>query len=63
VTGFSQVVIHLSPAELTAIDAEFTAILDRYRARSTDASLRPPGSLPVEVLTVAHPLRRPREES
>ena len=53
----SQVVIHLSSAELKAIGTEFAAILDRYRDRSTNPSLRPPDSLPVEVLSFAYPLR------
>ena len=51
--------IHLTPAELKAVDAELAAILDRYRDRNTDPSLRPPGSLPVEVLTFGYPLRPP----
>jgi hypothetical protein len=54
--------IHLTPDELTAVAAEFTAILGRYHERNTDPALRPPGSLPVEVLTVNYPLRHPNEE-
>ena len=57
---FNQAMVHLTPAELEAVDAELTAILDRYRDRNTDPSLRPPDSLPVEVLTFAYPLRPPR---
>lgn len=57
--GFNQAMIHLTPAELKAVDAELAAILDRYRDRNTDPSLRPPGSLPVEVLTFGYPLRPP----
>jgi hypothetical protein len=56
---YYQEVIHLSPEELKAVYAEFAAILDRYRERSTDSSLRPPDSLPVEVLTIAYPRRTP----
>ena len=59
VTGASQFVLHVSPDELRAIDAEITAVLDRYRARMDDASLRPTGSLPVEVLLFAYPVRPP----
>jgi DNA-binding transcriptional ArsR family regulator len=58
--GHSQDVLHLSPAELKAIGTEFAAILDRYRERGTDPSSRPPGTLPVEVLTFTYPLRPPR---
>jgi Helix-turn-helix domain len=54
-----QGVVHLSPAELKAVFAEFAALLGRYRERSSDPSLRPPGSLPVEMLAVAHPRRPP----
>jgi hypothetical protein len=54
--------IHLTPDELKAVAAEFTAILERYQERNTDPSLRPPGSLPVEVLTVNYPLRHPNEK-
>jgi DNA-binding transcriptional ArsR family regulator len=57
--GFNEVMIHLTPAELKALDAELAAILDRYRDRNSDPSLRPPGSLPVEVLTFGYPLRPP----
>ncbi len=57
--GFNEVMIHLTPAELKAVDAELAAILDRYRDRNADPSLRPPGSLPVEVLTFGYPLRPP----
>jgi hypothetical protein len=59
--GHNQEVLHLSPAELKAVDTEFAAILERYRERSTDPSLRPPDSLPVEVFTFGYPLRPPRQ--
>jgi predicted transcriptional regulator len=59
--GHNQEVLHLSPAELKAVVAEFAAILERYRERSTDPSLRPPDSLPVEVFTFSYPLRPPRQ--
>jgi predicted transcriptional regulator len=57
--GFHETMIHLTPAELKAVDAEIAAIVDRYRDRNADPSLRPPGSLPVEVLTLGYPLRPP----
>jgi predicted transcriptional regulator len=59
--GHNQEILHLSPAELKAVDTEFAAILDRYRERSADPSSRPPDALPVEVLTFAYPLRPPRQ--
>lgn len=57
VTGASQFVLHVSPDELRALDAEITAVLDRYRTRMEDPSLRPTDSLPVEVLLFAYPIR------
>lgn len=61
VTGGSQVILHVSPDELRAVDAEVMAVLDRYRDRMSDPGLRPVGSLPVEVLVFAYPLRHPEE--
>ncbi len=60
VTGGSEIVMHVTPQELKAIDDEVIAILDRYRSRNTDPALRPPDSLPIEVLLFAHPLRPPK---
>jgi len=59
VTGASQTVVHVTPDELAAIDAEIMAVLDRNRDRLADASLRPEGSLPVEVLLFAYPIHPP----
>lgn len=59
VTGASQFVLHLTPDELRAIDEEITAILDRHRDRMADPDRRPAGSLPVEVLLFAYPVRPP----
>ncbi len=61
VTGGSQYLLHVSPAELRALDAEVTAILDRYRERVADRALRPADSLPIEVLLFAYPVRPPAE--
>jgi hypothetical protein len=58
--NYYQDVIHLSAAEVEAVCAEFGAILGRYRERTTDPSLRPADSLPVEVVTIAYPRRPPR---
>jgi len=59
VTGASEAVLHVTPDELSAVDAEITAILQRFRDRIADARLRPPDSLPVEVLLFAYPIREP----
>jgi hypothetical protein len=60
VTGASEFLLHVSPDELRALDAEITAVLDRYRSRVEDPALRPEDSLPVEVLLFAYPLRPPQ---
>jgi Helix-turn-helix domain len=59
VTGASQFALHLTPAELEALDAEITAMLDRYRDRTAEPARRSPGSLPVEVLLFAYPVKPP----
>jgi hypothetical protein len=61
VTGGSQALLHLTPDEVETIDKEIIAILDRYHERNLDASLRPAGSLPIEVLLFAYPVRSPVE--
>jgi Helix-turn-helix domain len=60
-TGGSEFVLYVTPEELRAIDAEVTAVFDRYRNRIADPHLRPRDSLPVEVLVFAYPIRRPSQ--
>jgi DNA-binding Lrp family transcriptional regulator len=60
VTGASDFMLHVTPDELRALDEEITAILHRYRDRIGDAGLRPPDSLPIEVLLFAYPVAAPR---
>lgn len=59
VTGGSEFVLHVTPDELKALDEQITAMLLRHAGRLTDPALRPEGSLPVEVLLFAYPLRPP----
>jgi hypothetical protein len=61
VTGGSEYILHVTPDELRDLDAEITAILDRYRDRMSDPALRPVDSLPVELLLFAYPVRLPGE--
>jgi predicted ArsR family transcriptional regulator len=61
VTGDSQFTLYVTPDELQALDEEITAILHRYRGRIRDRELRPAGSLPVEVLLFAYPVRPPTD--
>jgi Helix-turn-helix domain len=56
-TGASQAIVHLAPDELSAINAQFIAVLDRYRDRLQDPALRPANSAPIEVLLFAYPVR------
>jgi hypothetical protein len=60
VTGSSDFTLHVTPDELRALDEEITAILHRYRDRIADPGLRPPDSLPIEVLLFAYPAATPR---
>jgi hypothetical protein len=62
VTGGSEFVLHVSPEELHALDEQITALLLQYRDRITDPSRRPAGSLPVELLLFAYPIRPPEPE-
>lgn len=58
VTGSSQVVLHVTPEELAAVEAETLAIWRRFEARTDDPDQRPDGSLPVEVLLFTYPAER-----
>jgi Mn-dependent DtxR family transcriptional regulator len=61
VTGESEFMLHVTPDELQALDEEITGILHRYRDRIAQPGLRPEGSLPVEVLLFAYPVRPARQ--
>ncbi|MBV9001815.1 MAG: helix-turn-helix transcriptional regulator [Solirubrobacterales bacterium] len=61
VTGASEFMLHVTPDELQTLDEEITEILHRFRDRIARPELRPDGSLPVEVLLFAYPVRPPRE--
>jgi hypothetical protein len=61
VTGHSDFMLHVTPEELRAVDEEITSILHRFRERIAQRELRPAGSLPVEVLLFAYPVRPPSE--
>jgi hypothetical protein len=63
VTGESEFMLHVTPEELRAVDEEVTEILNRYRSRIGDRTLRPAGSLPIEVLLFAYPVRPPETEN
>ena len=59
VTGGREFILHVSSDELRAVNAEITAIIDRYRERLTDPALRPDDALPIEMLLFSYPVRLP----
>jgi DNA-binding MarR family transcriptional regulator len=59
VTGQSEFLLYVTPEELRGAGAEIDAVLRRYSGRLADPALRPPGSLPIEVLVFAFPFQRP----
>jgi predicted ArsR family transcriptional regulator len=62
-TGSWSATPHLTVEELTAVLEDFTAKIDRYRARSDDPSLRPEGSRPVRLFLASYlPLPPPKHE-
>jgi DNA-binding Lrp family transcriptional regulator len=63
VTGGSEFIVHVTPAELRALDEKITELLRSYSDRLDDPAKRPPGSLPVEVLLFGYPLRMPGKEA
>jgi DNA-binding transcriptional ArsR family regulator len=54
VTGASQFLLHVTPAELRALDGEITGLLMRHRDRVADPARRPPRSQPIEMLLFAY---------
>jgi hypothetical protein len=63
VTGGSEFILHVTPAELRALDEQITELLRSYSDRLEDPEKRPPGSLPVEVVLFGYPLRVPGKEA
>ena len=58
--GDAEYMFYLTAEELAQVAAELAALLtDRYADRLTDPALRPAGSVPVEVLTLAYPIGLP----
>lgn len=63
----SEYVMYLTAAELKQLDGEMQELLRRWfgdgGGRITDPAQRPPGSVPVEVLTLGYPLELPKPAS
>ncbi len=56
----ADLVFHLTAGELKQLSEDLLALLrSRFPERNTDPSLRPPGSVPVEMLVLAYPLTLP----
>lgn len=56
-SGASEFILHASPDELQAMNAEIATVLNRYRERLEDPTLRPADSAPVQALLFAYPLK------
>lgn len=56
ITGISETVFYLSPAEAEAFQEEMAAMLFRYHERLGDPSLRPADSVPMELIQFTFPL-------
>jgi len=52
-------VLFVTPDELSGVLHDVVAVLDRFRDRIENPETRPEGSLPVEVLVFAYPIRTP----
>lgn len=55
VTGDSQFLLYVTPAEMSELDQEVSAVLMRYQDRVADPDRRPKGSRPIETLVLAYP--------
>jgi DNA-binding transcriptional ArsR family regulator len=55
-TGLTDMVMFVTPAELTELRGQLDPMLYRYMDRLEDPSLRPPGARPVRTLIIAYPV-------
>jgi predicted transcriptional regulator len=55
----SESVVHLTAEEAEAVGERLRQVIEPYRERRDDASLRPAGSLPYELLLFGYPLTDP----
>ena len=56
ITSAAETVAYVTPAEAEQFQAELWELIGRYPDRLEDPSLRPAGSLPLEILLVTYPL-------
>jgi DNA-binding transcriptional ArsR family regulator len=58
--GDSEYVIYLTVEELEQLSSDLTAILEPlFQQRMADPSKRPPGSVPVQLMLLSHPIAHP----
>jgi DNA-binding transcriptional ArsR family regulator len=56
-------ILYVTPAELAELDGQLEALMERFRDRLEDASARPPGARPVNLIRLLLPLPEdPAEE-
>jgi hypothetical protein len=55
-TGLTDMVMFVTPDELTELRGQLDPMLYRYMDRLEDPSLRPPGARPVRTLIIAYPV-------
>jgi DNA-binding transcriptional ArsR family regulator len=55
----SDYLTYLTAEELTQVNHELHAVLDRFRDRLADPGKRPPSALPVETLLLCYPIEPP----
>lgn len=53
-TGTNQFILHVTPAELDALQEEVVAVLTRFHARVGDPASRPKGARTVEALVLTY---------
>jgi DNA-binding transcriptional ArsR family regulator len=60
VTGGSQFLLYLTPAELEALNERLLELVAPYQPRLTEPDRRPKSALPIELLAFAYPVDRIR---
>lgn len=61
-TGSSESVLFMTPQEAERFNADMMELISRYENRLADSALRPPGSVPIELIQFSHPLDTVRPE-
>jgi predicted transcriptional regulator len=59
---FGDSLLYLTAEELTTLNHDLRALIDRYQQRAPNPALRPPGARPVTFLRLAFPQQGPRHQ-